>query len=196
MKRFLRFLLSSLFLVFAWPFFIYRCYGNKKLRIQGKTIIISNHYSSLDAYFIYLKFGYAKIRFVTITSVKKNPVTRFITWLFDCLYIDYEATNLDFFKQCIKVLNGGGVICIYPEGAVNPAKYGFFDFQKSFVYFARKTGADILPVYTYPDLRPFKVTKLYIGDIYKPQDYEDYKDLYAAATFFQCKVIEYSNLVN
>lgn len=192
MKRFLRFILVALFLLFAWPFFLYRCYGNKKLRIRGKTVIISNHYSTFDGFFIYLKFGYAKIQFVTVADVKKKLLPRFVAWLFDCLYLDYGTPNLGFFKQCIKVLNDGGVICIFPEGVVNVAKYGFFDFKKSFVYLSRKTEADILPLYIYPEMRAFKVTKVFIGELYRTEDFENFDGLYDAATFFQCKIIEYS----
>lgn len=181
---------------FAWPFFLFRCYGDKKLRIKRKTVIISNHYSTFDAFFIYLKFGYAKIKFVTIADVKKKVLPRFIAWLFDCLYLDYNTPNLGFFKQCIQILNDGGVICIFPEGVVNAAKYGFFDFKKSFAYLSEKTGADILPLYIFPEVKPFKISKFYIGELYRAEYLKCFGNLYDAATFFQCKIIEYSNLID
>lgn len=192
MKKILRNFLITLFLLILWPYFLYRKYGNNQLRISGNTIIISNHCSTFDAFFIYLIFGYRKIRFVTIKEVKNKALSRFIAWLFDCLYIDYKSTNLDFFKECIQILKDGGVICIFPEGVVNPLKNIFFDFKASFVYLARKTDALILPLYIYPALKPFKRSKIYIGELYNTYDYAEYKSLYDAATFFQCKIIEYS----
>ena len=52
MKKILRILFIGLFLFFAWPFFLYRRYGNLAYRPSGNTIIVSNHYSTFDAFFI------------------------------------------------------------------------------------------------------------------------------------------------
>lgn len=193
MRKFLRTLFCALFLLFAWPFFLYKKYGGRA-KLCGKTVIICNHYSTFDAFFIYLAFRDKNIRYITIKEVKDKLLPRFVCWLFNCLYIDYESCNLNFFKECISVLNGGGAICIFPEGAVNPAKYGFFDFKSSFVYLARKTDAKILPLYIYPQLKPFKKSRLYVGKAYCSAEYAGYKTLYEAATFFQCKIIEYGFL--
>lgn len=192
MKRLLRFILASLFLLFSFPFFLYKKYGNGKTKLRPNSIIICNHYSDFDGFFISLAFGLKKINFVTIAQVKKKILPRFLAWLFDCLYLDYDTANFEFFKTCIKILKSGGTVCIFPEGVVNPAKYGFFDFRKSFVYLARKTDAQILPLYLYPELKPFKKSKLYLGEYVKTNEYAHIPDLYGAATFFQCKIIEYA----
>ena len=47
--------------------------------------------------------------------------------------MDYSTINVAFFKESTRILNEGGVICIFPEGVINPRKYGFFDFSRSYV---------------------------------------------------------------
>ena len=186
----------GIFLIIFWPFFLFKKYGNVNYRLEDKTVIVSNHYSTFDAFFIYLIYRKKNIRFVTIAEVKKRCASRFVAWLFDCLYIEDKGANLKFFKQCIDVLNSDGVICIFPEGVINPRKYGFFDFKNSFVYLAKKTGAKILPLYVYPDLRMFKYSSVYIGDVIAVEEYAHCKSLDEASVFVQCKIIEYSNVIN
>lgn len=195
MKKLFRYICVGFFLLFAWPFFLYRKYGNKKYKLEGKTIIIANHYSNFDPFFIWMIFHKKKIRFVTIVETKKKLFTRFLTWLFDCLYIDYESKNLQFFRDCLRTLKENGIICIFPEGGVNVRKYGFFDFQGSFLFFARKTGANILPLYIYPEVRFFKRSSVYIGDPITPEEYGKYEDDDIAATIVQSRIMDYSFLV-
>ena len=73
MKKTLRALLSGLFLLLFWPFFLYKKYGNTDYKLTKRTIIIANHYSNFDAFFIYLIYGRnKKIHFVTIAETKKK----------------------------------------------------------------------------------------------------------------------------
>lgn len=196
MKKFFRKVFVGLFLLLFWPYFLYKKYGNTDYKLGGKTIIISNHYSTFDAFFIYLIYYKQKIHFVTIAEAKKRYLSRFVTSLFDCLYIEDNICNFKFFKQCINILNDNGILCIFPEGIINPRKFGFFDFKNSFIYFARKTGAQILPIYIYPELDLFKKSTVYIGDIIDIDIISAFKTNDEASAFIQSKIIEYSNIIN
>lgn len=73
MKKILRFVISGLFLLLLWPFFLYKRYGDTTYKLTKRTIIISNHYSNFDPFFIYLIYGInKKIHFVTIVETQKN----------------------------------------------------------------------------------------------------------------------------
>ena len=111
-----------------------------------------------------MKFYTKKIRFIALKGTKRRVHLRFITWLFDCIYVDQDKIDVNFFKTSIQSLSNGEVICIFPEGVVNPRKFGLFDFKQSYLRLAKKTGAKILPLYLYPELKWFKRSKLYIGD--------------------------------
>ena len=197
MKKILRLALSCLFLLLLWPFCLYKKYGNTDYKLRGRTIIISNHYSNFDAFFIYWMYGRRKrIRFVTIAETKKKLWSRFITWLFDCLYIDSTTANVTFFKECLRVLNDDGIICIFPEGYVNHRKYGFLDFQASYVYLARKTHAAILPLYIYPRLSFFKKSLIYVGTPLETEDYSCFADRDDASTYIQSQVMNYAAIID
>lgn len=195
MKNLLRFFCTGLFLFFAWPFFIYKVYGKKKYKLEANTIIIANHYSTFDPFFIYLHFFTKKIYFISITDAKKKLLSRFVTWLFDCIYIDYDVINYQYIKESIKVLKKGGVICVFPEGIINPRKYGFFDFYKSYLLIAEKTKANILPIYLYPNCQFFKKTKIYIGDIQKYSDYSKYPTYDDRNMYFLSLIMDYSGYI-
>lgn len=192
MKKILRVFIVVLFLLFTWPFFLYKVYGNKSYKLKGNTIIISNHYSNFDPFFIYLYFFKHHINFVTIIEVKKNLLTRFVTWLFDCLYVNYNGSNLGFFKQAIKILKNDGIICIFPEGEINPTKYGFFEFYESYLHLAKKTNGSILPLYIYPELKFFKKSKIYIGENITIDEINSYKDYISINMHIQALIFDYS----
>lgn len=197
MKKFLRLFLSCFFLLFSWPFFLYKKYGNTGYKLTNRTIIISNHYSNFDPFFIYLIYGRnKKIHFVTIAETKKKLWSRFVTWLFDCLYVDTSTNNIVFFKECIRILNNDGIICIFPEGFVNHRKYGFLDFQASYVFLARKTQATILPLYIYPRGQLFKKSLIYIGKPFETKDYSHIADHEMASMHIQSHVMDYSTIID
>lgn len=197
MKKILRLLLSSFVLLLAWPFFLYKKYGNTSYKLTDRTIIICNHYSNLDPFFIYLMYGRKKtIHFATIAETKKKLWSRVITWLFDCLYIEDSDNNVPFLRKCIKTLNGDGVICIFPEGFVNQRRYGFLDFKASFVFLARRTQATILPLYIYPEISFFKKTYVYIGTPLETKDYSHIPDHEDAAMHIQSKVMDYAAIID
>ena len=165
MKKILRILIIIILYIFLWPFLLKTIKGNQKYQLKNKRIIIANHYSNWDAFLIKTLFIRKKIRFVTISTVKKNPMTHFLAWLFDSIYIDVESHyNLNYFKECIKELNNEGIICIFPEGIINTRGYGFFEFKTSYLLIAKKTEANILPIYLEPSKKAFKKSVMYIGE--------------------------------
>ena len=196
MKKILRVFIVGLFLLFAWPFFLYRVYGRKEYKLVGRTIIIANHYSDWDALFIYLKYFKYHIYFVTISDVKKKIIPRFIAWLFDCIYVNYSGSNLSFFKDAIKILNNNGVMCIFPEGEINPTKYGFFEFYKSYLHIAKKTSANILPLYIYPEVQFFKKSKIYVGNLITINEINKYDDYDKLNMHIQALFMDYSIILD
>lgn len=194
LRKILRVLTIIIVMVFAWPYFLYKKYGNIGYKLENKTIIVANHYSTFDPFFIYLIYRRKKIHFVTIIDTKKKILSRYVTWIFDCLFIDYDSKNISFFKKTIDILKNDGIICIFPEGVVNIRKYGFFDFEKSFIYFCLKSKANILPLYIYPEMKLFRKSKIYIGDIVKYEKIKEINDYEKSAIYVQNKVMEYSLL--
>jgi 1-acyl-sn-glycerol-3-phosphate acyltransferase len=183
-------------MIFLWPFFLYKRYGRKDYKLEGGTIIVANHYSTFDPYFIYMIYRKKRIYFVTIKEAKKRLLSRLATWLFDCIFIDNESNHVLFFRQCVKVLKNDGILCIFPEGEINPQKAGFFDFKPAFILLAKRTKSKILPLYIYPELVAFKHSKIYIGDVITCEEISKYEDVEYACAFVQSKIMDYSTEFN
>jgi 1-acyl-sn-glycerol-3-phosphate acyltransferase len=162
MKKILRIFLMGLFLIPTFPFFFYKTYGNKKIILKPNTILISNHYSNFDPFFIQMRFLFKDIRFVTLRDVKKKLHLRFIAWLFNAVYVDPSRADVTFFKEAMSALKNGSILCIFPEGVVNPRKFGFFDFKMGYIKLAFKANSTIVPIYLYPALKAFKRSKIHI----------------------------------
>ena len=54
MRVVMRYITICIFLFFAWPYFLYKKYGNTAYKLEKRTIIVANHYSTFDPFFIYL----------------------------------------------------------------------------------------------------------------------------------------------
>ena len=196
MKKVFRIFIISLLMIFVWPFFLYKKYGNKRYRLENRTIIVANHYSTWDPFYIYMIYGgKKKITFITIKEAKKRFFAGFFTWLFDCIFIDLESNHVLFIRQCMRVLKNDGILCIFPEGYYNPRKYGFLDFKPSFVFLSTKAKANVLPLYIYPESTIFRRSKIYIGDVIPWEKLNEYDDFDCAAMYVQSKVMDYSFLV-
>lgn len=191
MKKIFRFVCVCLFMFFAWPWLLYNTYGNKKCQLAGRTVVVCNHRSTFDAFFIYLKFRKNNISFVTIEEARRNPITCFVTWLFDCLYLKFDLCDLKFFKDSISILNNNGIICIFPEGYINPNRNTFLSFKASFVYLALKTNSSVLPLYISPNFTPLKVSKLYVGEPISAETLATFPDRECACAYVQGKIMEY-----
>lgn len=167
MKKILRYIFILIFLFLLWSFFLYKKYGKKDVKFNNNSIIIANHYSDFDPFFIYLISNKKdRLFFVTNSAVKNNFITRIFCWLFDCVYVtqDEPFKNIKPIMEIIKKLKQGKVMVIFPEGVIRPSREGFFEFNEGFVTIARKTNSTIYPLYIYPELRLYKKTKIYINE--------------------------------
>ena len=193
-KRIIRSIFVGLFLFFFWPFFLYRKYGKKDIYFEDGSTIIANHYSDFDPFFIYLLArNRNRLFFITNAEVKKKWITRIFCSLFDCLYVEEDEgfKNVRPIFDAIKKLKEGKVMVIFPEGVIRPTKEGFFEFNKGFVFISRKANSTIYPLYIYPDLLPFKRTKIYINEPIPFKTIEKKDDL-TAAFYLQSIVMDSS----
>lgn len=79
------------------------------------VIIASNHPTYLDPLFI----GCAcrrRVSFVAKRPIFNMPLLRTLLWLDDCIPVSRSAGDVKALRQCIKRLNDGDAIAIFPEG--------------------------------------------------------------------------------
>lgn len=190
-KNLLRQLLMMLYLFFRWPFFLCAINGNKKYTLKENTLIISNHYSKFDPFFVQMMFFKKPIHFVTSIDMKQGLYTKFIGWLFNAIYLDFKNAYANV-KDSIEHLKNGAIICIFPEGQINKSKYGIQDFKTAYLTMAKKAESTILPIYIYPRLKPFRKNHIFIGDEIKYDKLEIYRDKQEANEYIQSEILSYA----
>lgn len=184
------FIIGGVWLI-LWPFLLKKIYGKKPQKLN-KSIIIANHYSNLDPFIIKSIFIKEKIIFVATSDVKKHLWSHILAWAFDTIYVTTDKLNYSFFKQCISILKEEGNICIFPEGLVNSRKYGFLDFKRSYAVLALKSQANILPIYLYPNGKPFKNNIVHILEHENYNDYSRFQDSEELNMYFLSAIMESS----
>ena len=192
MKTILRIIFIIALLVLFWPFLLFKRYGKKDISFDDNSLIIANHYSNFDAFYLYLIIKNKKrIHFVVNLDAKKHFLSRTICSLFNCVYFDTKNTlkNVNSSNEIVNILNNGGVVIIFPEGIINATKHGILEFQKGFIYFARKANSKIYPLYIDSNLYPFKLTKIFINDGVYLKDIKVKTDL-ELIMYFQTIIID------
>lgn len=172
MKKIIRVFQIILFGLILWPFLKL----NKKTKTPNKeelknTIIICNHYSNLDPFIIKKVFLNCKIVFIAHSSVKNKLWSKLLAWSFDTLYVSDDILSISVIKKCSEILNNGGTIAIFPEGHVNPTKFGFLSFKKGSALIAKNSKAKILPMFIVPSPRIFKRNEVFFDKMYEFPEY-------------------------
>ena len=140
---------------FIPQFFCFRTkihYENKSVqgrRIKGGAIIVSNHTAVFD-YAVYLFVFFTSTLRTVMAEVlfEKQPLGTFLKMM-GGIRVDREANEYGFMGKCEKIVRGGGVLCVFPEGRLpKPGEEKPLPFKPGAAYLALVTGAPVIPVYT------------------------------------------------
>lgn len=164
-KFIVRILINFFFFLIFGIAFIYKRHGNKKYKIEGRTIIVSNHFSDYDMFYIYMLYGYKKhLTFVAYEGIKKG-FSKIFAFAYDVIIVyDDQMKNVKSIHEMIGILEKNGVLVIFPEGYIDFDKESIYPFSPSYLLVAKQANASILPLSMYPVNFPFKKTKIYIGE--------------------------------
>lgn len=135
MYRLLRFVSNLIFKLF----FQLKVEGREHIPKSNPFIMVANHDSLLDG-FILASIVKRPIAFLSAAFLFKKP---FVGWFLKrtgAIPVQKRGQNLDSLKRAIKVLAGGGVIGIFPEGGIYES-----DLLLGAGYLAAKSGASLLP---------------------------------------------------
>ena len=118
-------------------------------RIKGAAIVVSNHTSLYDyAVLLFVFFGRILRTQMAELLFKKGLLGPFLKGL-GGIYVDRDSHNMGFVEQSLKILEKGGVLCVFPEARLaRPGEETPLPFQTSPFYIALESGAPIIPVYT------------------------------------------------
>ena len=118
-------------------------------RIRGKAILVSNHRALMDFGLLLYVFYRRTLRCVVAEVMyKKNPFMSVFLFLAGTIRVDREDHDFSFLGKCRKILDGGGVVEIFPEARLPKRGEPLpLPFKPSTVYLALESGAPIIPVY-------------------------------------------------
>lgn len=135
---------------------------------EGAFVVVSNHLSFFDHYLLETVLYAARGRHVYFPAKAENfqhPVKRLMRLSVGCIPLDSDRPDRNALQAMCEVLDGGDVLCTYPEGTrwtggdLKPFNDGPF-------YFAVRTGVPVVPVMIHGtdlilakgDLRPRNAT--------------------------------------
>ncbi len=154
-------------------FYHYKIYGKDNLP-QGKAIIVCNHFRGIDPGFIADLYS-DDIFFLAKKELFKNKLFGKIITKFGAISIDRNNFDLRSLQKCIKVLNEGHKLAIFPEGTRN--KTGTTELQEikeGTAFLSVKTKTPIVPVMLLGKAKIFRKQKIYVG---KPFEFSEYYDV-------------------
>lgn len=95
----------------------YKCSFDKKIKIDGGSIILSNHVTTLDPFMIGCLFSDHVYYMASLDLFEHKFVGKLIKWLVNPIPKEKsKSSDLNAIKICIKVAKENGNICIFPEG--------------------------------------------------------------------------------
>ena len=165
MYRFLRTILYGFFYIF-YP---RKIYGKENLP-EGGHVVVANHLAKTDVWYvgaIYKK----KIYFVAKKELVKKKLFGRIIRTLGGIPVDREGYDIECIKESLKVLKGGDVLAIFPEGTRNKKNTELQPLKPGAGMLAFKAKVPVVPVIIDRKARIFRRTNVLIG---KPLYLDEY----------------------
>lgn len=117
--------------------------------IKGRAIIVSNHTSVYDYAVMMFVFFTRTLRYqMAEVLFEKKGLGTMLRWL-GGIYVNRNNHDLSFVRKSVDILDGGGVVGVFPEGRLpRKGEKTPLPFASSVTYIALQSGAPIIPVYT------------------------------------------------
>ncbi len=143
-------------------------YHKDRTNIRAPFIIISNHFSNWDP----LVTGQIISQDVTFLGKKELVSNKLLKWVFTQLHmiaIDRHNTDMAAIRNCMKALKNGEILGIFPEGTRHH-KGIMEETEDGVALIALRGNVPVLPMLIASKVRPFHLTRVYIGETIETQD--------------------------
>ena len=163
--------------ILTWPFLhiIYpaKFIGKKNLP-KGKAVLVCNHFSNHDPVILATHI-WKKQHFVAKKELFKKFIPRAFLKSIGTISIDRQGTDLKAIRACLKHLNKGRYVTIFPEGTRNKVDENLQEIKSGAVLIALKAKAPIVPMWIEKRPKPFRKTVVRIGEPISLEKYEGVK---------------------
>ena len=128
-----------------------KCYypGGKKIRIEGGALLIANHITMLDPYYMQYLVWYRNHHFVCLKEFYEKKARAFLFHCFQCIPVDRENAGTGTMREIAAHLKKEELVCMFPEGTVNrdgTEKPEIHKFKSGMVLVALMAGKPIVPM--------------------------------------------------
>ncbi len=128
-----------------------KCYypGGKKVRIKGGALLIANHITMLDPYYMQYLVWYRNHHFVCLKEFYDKPARAFLFRCFQCIPVDRDNTGTATMREIAAHLKKDELVCMFPEGTVNrdgTERPEIHQFKSGMVLMALMAGKPIVPM--------------------------------------------------
>ena len=140
-------------------------------RADAPYIIIANHQSFNDPFCLAKPTKRYEIRFIGKRELTGSKLTQ---WFFKQLHmipVSRGATDMGAMRACMQVLREGQVLGIFPEGTRHQPEM-MHTVESGTAMIALRAGVPVIPMYINSRIRPFHLTRAYVG---QPMEIADIK---------------------
>lgn len=167
-----KYLVKDFARITGWPMFrlllnpklYYHGGADKKRRIKGGALIISNHPDMIGAPLIDHIFFKRRLGFVTANeTIKKSKLQGWFLKKMGCIPINRDAPDFNTFRRIVRLLRGGKVLLMFPEGKLAEDAGSLAPFMPGATLMALQGNVPVIPVYAYGKNKIFRRARIMIG---------------------------------
>lgn len=140
------------------------CGTQKKRKLRGGALIVSNHVSMTDPLSLLCTFWYRIPRFVATKEIFRHPAGNFFFTAMHCIKVDRENFNMSTFHEVSDELARKKAVVFFPEGQINESSGGTMPFKAGAILMAYKNGVPVLPVCIVDRKKWYRRQVVLIGD--------------------------------
>lgn len=152
--------------------------GLDSLPTKGKLLVVGNHVSYLDPFYIGALLP-RKIHFMARAESFQNPFTRWALNQLEAFPVDRNKADVQAVRTAIQYLDQEKVVGLFPEGGIRDTE-SLEQIKQGAAFIAFRTDAPVIPVYIEGTLkalgqgnwwiRPVKI-RVCFGNVIEPKKY-------------------------
>ncbi len=166
----------------VYPTIVHKIGDKKKIsfNVKDNALLVSTHKTFVDPIDLHMKFLSRRIHVIAAEELydKKNGPFSWILNHTGCIKyrrISHSAVDISSFVSALDILDGGGVVALYPEGHLFKGE-GIDSFHAGAALLALLTHTKIYPYVYLTKLKLFRFAHVVIGEPIDVYDYVDMKE--------------------
>lgn len=140
-----------------------RYHGLENTKQDGAFILLANHHSMLDPLAVAVPFK-QEIRFMGKKELGKNPILHVMFNGLKMIPVDRHHFDMAAMRRSLQELKNGHVLGIFPEGTRHH-KQVMDGLETGVAVLALRARAKLLPCYISRQIRWFRRTDIYFGEL-------------------------------